>query len=287
MFGWYLWFFIDFFLGINFDEEEYKNYSDYVGKLQMRMEIVFNIVVVEVKKFVEKNKERYDVKICEVRLEVGDKVLIRNVGLKGKNKLVDKWDELIYIVKEKIFDLLVYKVKIEGSRMWILYRNMLLFCFNFLEGKKFQFKEKYDRVRFKGIFGGLLIEEWMFFNLLDFDFDVVIMRYVICMIDRNNDLEDVGLIFFEEESFLIKNIFFFLQNVNQLYLSDFIEVDEFVEQNFSYLVFIDFMEVNKIVEQNFSFLIYMDLIELKDMVKEENEENEEMKIIREKNLFFR
>lgn len=127
----------------------------------------------------------------------------------------------------------------------------------------------------------------MFFNLLDFDFDVVIMRYVICMIDRNNDLEDVGLIFFEEESFLIKNIFFFLQNVNQLYLSDFIEVDEFVEQNFSYLVFIDFMEVNKIVEQNFSFLIYMDLIELKDMVKEENEENEEMKIIREKNLFFR
>lgn len=33
MFGWYLWFFIDFFLGINFDEEEYKNYSDYVGKL--------------------------------------------------------------------------------------------------------------------------------------------------------------------------------------------------------------------------------------------------------------
>lgn len=103
----------------------------------MRMEIVFNIVVVEVKKFVEKNKERYDVKICEVRLEVGDKVLIRNVGLKGKNKLVDKWDELIYIVKEKIFDLLVYKVKIEGSRMWILYRNMLLFCFNFLEGKKF------------------------------------------------------------------------------------------------------------------------------------------------------
>ena len=30
----------------------------------------------------------------------GDRVLIRNVGLKGKNKLADKWDKDVYLIVE-------------------------------------------------------------------------------------------------------------------------------------------------------------------------------------------
>ena len=37
--------------------------------------------------------ERSDAKVRETRLEPGDKVLVKNVGLKGKNKLADKWEE--------------------------------------------------------------------------------------------------------------------------------------------------------------------------------------------------
>lgn len=37
-------------------------------------------------------------KVREVIVYVGDCVFIRNVGLKGKNKLVDKWVRDIYIV---------------------------------------------------------------------------------------------------------------------------------------------------------------------------------------------
>lgn len=283
MFGWHPRLPIDSFLGINPDEEEHKNHSDYVGKLQMRMETAFNIAAAEAKKSAEKNKERYDAKIREARLEVGDKVLTRNVGLKGKNKLADKWDEPIYIVKEKIPDLPVYKVKTEGSRMRTLHRNMLLPCPNLSEGKKPQPKEKHDRVRSKGTSGGSVIEERMSSNSSDSDSDVAIMRYVTRTTDRNNDSEDVGSIFSEEESSLTKNISFPLQNVNQSHPSDLTEVDEFAEQNFSHPASIDPMEANQIAEQNFSLPTHMDLTELKDMAKEENEENEETKTTREKN----
>lgn len=74
-------------------------------------------------------KNRYDLGVRGAPIEIGDQVLIRNVGLKGKQKLADRWGPDIYIVKSQPNrDIPVYSLsKEDGSGgEKILHRNMLL-----------------------------------------------------------------------------------------------------------------------------------------------------------------
>ncbi|KAL5010560.1 hypothetical protein ScPMuIL_012865, partial [Solemya velum] len=74
-------------------------------------------------------KKNYDLKVRDSVLEVGDRVLVRNVGLKGKNKLADKWAKDPYIIIDiPNKDFPVYKVQKEsaGGPTRTLHRNMLL-----------------------------------------------------------------------------------------------------------------------------------------------------------------
>ena len=62
-------------------------------------------------------------------LEPGDRVLIRKVGLKGRQKPADKWEEHPYVVKSQpLPDIPVYIVQKEhsDSPCKLLHRNMLL-----------------------------------------------------------------------------------------------------------------------------------------------------------------
>ena len=71
----------------------------------------------------------YDSNVRESIVEVGDRVLIRNVGLKGKNKLADKRARDTYnLINQINSDILVFKVKKESGNEKIktLHRNMLL-----------------------------------------------------------------------------------------------------------------------------------------------------------------
>ena len=68
-------------------------------------------------------------KVRESTLDVGDSVLIRQVGLKGKHKLADKWQKHPYIVVSiPTSDIPVYKAQRESnsSDIKMLHRNMLL-----------------------------------------------------------------------------------------------------------------------------------------------------------------
>lgn len=49
-------------------------------------------------------------------LEIGDRVLLRNLGLKGKHKLESRWGSTPYVVLEKMPNLPVYKVKPEDGK---------------------------------------------------------------------------------------------------------------------------------------------------------------------------
>jgi hypothetical protein len=74
-------------------------------------------------------KNRYDLGVRGASIEIGDRVLIRNVGLKGKQKLADRWGPDIYIVKRQPNrEIPVYSLsKEDGSGgEKILHRNMLL-----------------------------------------------------------------------------------------------------------------------------------------------------------------
>lgn len=76
----------------------------------------------------DKNNSNYDQGVRFSRLEMGDRVLVRNVGLKGKNKLADKWDSDVYVIKDiPNSDIPVFTVQSTTSRKTrTLRRNMLL-----------------------------------------------------------------------------------------------------------------------------------------------------------------
>ena len=83
------------------------------------------------KKTALKYKARYDKRVRDHALETGDRVLVKNVGLKGPHKLADRWSKTVYRVRQRLSpDIPVYVVEPiddDGPRK-TLHRNMLLPC---------------------------------------------------------------------------------------------------------------------------------------------------------------
>ena len=83
----------------------------------------------EANKSATRHMSNYDCKVREATVGVGDRMLIRKVGLKGKNKLADKWNKHPYIVIEVLNEgVPVYKVQRESGDLMVktIHRNMLL-----------------------------------------------------------------------------------------------------------------------------------------------------------------
>ena len=57
---------------------------------------------------------------------MGDLVLVRNLSIRGKHKLADRWEEDPYRVVECIFGLPVYKVQDKDGKERVLHLNLLL-----------------------------------------------------------------------------------------------------------------------------------------------------------------
>ena len=76
----------------------------------------------------EKQGRTYNKKVRGSSIAVGDLVLVKNVGLKGKQKLADKWKSDIHIVIDQpCKDVPVFVVRPEnGSGERTLHRNLLL-----------------------------------------------------------------------------------------------------------------------------------------------------------------
>ena len=68
--------------------------------------------------------------VTESSLDVGDRVLVRSVRLRGKHKLADKWEETVHVVVSRKADLPVYTVKPENKDgpLRTLHRDLLLPC---------------------------------------------------------------------------------------------------------------------------------------------------------------
>ncbi len=120
---------IDAFLGIEPDVIKHKDHSSYVSGLKSRLDFAYKVASREARKQSRRHKKRYDLRVRNVKLEPGDRVLIRNVGLKGKHKLADKWDKDVFIVVDQPHeDIPVFRVKKEHGRggAKVLHRNHLL-----------------------------------------------------------------------------------------------------------------------------------------------------------------
>lgn len=121
---------IDAFLGLPTDSLTSGLRSEYVVKLRDRLRSAYAKAREIAAKTSSSNKARYDDKARSTVIYPGDRVLVRNVTIRGKQKLADKWEHHPYIVlRQPIEDMPVYEVKREGSRFKksrTLHRNLLL-----------------------------------------------------------------------------------------------------------------------------------------------------------------
>ncbi|XP_052002413.1 uncharacterized protein LOC127657592 [Xyrauchen texanus] len=125
---------LDIAFGI-LNDEPYQSHSKYVTSLKNRLEESYKLALENSMKVAERNKKRFDSNVVVSVLEVGDRVLVRNVRLRGKQKLADKWESDVYIVLKKVQDVPVYTICPEGtdSPVRTLHRDLLLPC-GFLPG---------------------------------------------------------------------------------------------------------------------------------------------------------
>lgn len=89
--------------------------SVYVQNLRKNLRIAFELATEVAKKKNLSNKRRYDEKVQECVLNPGDRVLIRNLGLRGKHKLADRWSSVVYLVDKRLENLPVYQLTPENG----------------------------------------------------------------------------------------------------------------------------------------------------------------------------
>ena len=117
---------VDIVLGIKPDDVEFASIKEYVRALKEKLETC-HAVAREMSELQHlENKHRYDKKVKSVVLKVGDKVLVRSVGIKGEHKLEPIWMPEVYKVT-RVVDNRVYEVTSVKSpkKVRVLHLDML------------------------------------------------------------------------------------------------------------------------------------------------------------------
>ena len=113
---------VDMFLGVKTD------FTNTVSSIQDRLDKAYKAATEATRRAAKHQAQVYNRKIRGHSLREGDFVLVKNVGIKGKHKLADKWRPERYVVRGKPNkEIPVYEVVSEdGSVVKVLHRNMLL-----------------------------------------------------------------------------------------------------------------------------------------------------------------
>lgn len=119
---------VDLCFGVSPNKEAEVSHLKYVLKLREELQEAYKLAANASGKQEEGNKRRYDRLVRAQALAEGDRVLLRNFGLTGKNKLADRWRSDPYVVVSQLPDLPVYRVKLEKGRGGVktIHRNHLL-----------------------------------------------------------------------------------------------------------------------------------------------------------------
>lgn len=81
---------VDIAFNLPVGEGTQVSHSQYVRNLKSRLEESYQTAIENSQKVAERNKKRFDKSVRESTLEVGDRVLVRNVRLRDKHKLADR-----------------------------------------------------------------------------------------------------------------------------------------------------------------------------------------------------
>lgn len=111
---------VDIFLGLNHD------YPSTVTALKERLDAAYKAATEATNRASQKQAKGYNKTVRGQNIQNGDYVLLKNVGLKGKHKIADKWDEDMFLVVDQPNpDIPVYKIR-RGSTTKTIHRNLLL-----------------------------------------------------------------------------------------------------------------------------------------------------------------
>ena len=84
----------------------------------------------ETKRNAARHKEYYDRLVRYAKLGPADRVIVRNLGIRGKQKLADMWEHSLYLVKRQSMQGIpvsgVYKETSQNPKIRLLHRNMFL-----------------------------------------------------------------------------------------------------------------------------------------------------------------
>ena len=109
-----------------------QSYPQYVSYWESAMKQAYQLAAKRSHNSGEKAKGYYDQKVWHATLQIGDRVLVRNLSeWGGPGKLRSHWEDSIYIViNQKCPDSPVYEVKPEAGnvRTRTLHRNLLFLC---------------------------------------------------------------------------------------------------------------------------------------------------------------
>uniref|UniRef100_A0AAR2LHM1 Integrase catalytic domain-containing protein n=1 Tax=Pygocentrus nattereri TaxID=42514 RepID=A0AAR2LHM1_PYGNA len=121
---------IDIAFGLPVKGASSTSHSQYVKNLKSYLKESYNIAMKNAKKVADKNKKRFDMRVRESCLEIGDRVLVRNLRLRNKHKLADRWEPTVYVVQKRAGELPVYTVCPAGQDepTRTLHRDLLLPC---------------------------------------------------------------------------------------------------------------------------------------------------------------
>lgn len=111
-------------------ETKHQPHTQYVQDLKSRLEESYRIASKNSARSNDRNKVRFDKQVRPSQLAVGDRVLVKNVRIRGKHKLSDRWEQDIFIVVKRAGDLPVYTVRPEGKDgpTRTVHRDLLLPC---------------------------------------------------------------------------------------------------------------------------------------------------------------
>ena len=106
-----------------------KTFTGYIEGLRERLKHAHQVVQARLKGKGEASQKWYAKKVRGATLQLGDQVLLRQIGLQGKNKLADRWQEEVYVVtSQPNASIPVFSVRrLDGrGKVKTVHRNLLL-----------------------------------------------------------------------------------------------------------------------------------------------------------------
>ena len=102
---------------------------DFTRDLKNRLDVAYKLATKQAEKSKARYKKHYDQRARGSTVQVGDRVLVRNVRIRGKQKLANTWETPVFIVLDQPDDQIpVFVVKQEDGKgaKRTLHRNLLM-----------------------------------------------------------------------------------------------------------------------------------------------------------------